>query len=83
MANVDGTSADLFGLAAIDASCAEHSGCYQNLLVTDKEKCIKQTLKYITVRFFFGRHFPTFRRNATSCTRRTESSTVPLCQPQE
>jgi len=41
MANVDGTSVELSGLAAIDASSAERSGCYRSLLVTDEEKCIK------------------------------------------
>jgi hypothetical protein len=41
MASVDGTGSRSSGLAAIDASCAEHSGYYQSLLVTDKEKCIK------------------------------------------
>lgn len=54
MANVDGTNSKLSGLAAIDAICAEHSGCYQSLLVTDKEKCIKQTLQYIIVRLLVG-----------------------------
>jgi hypothetical protein len=54
MANVDDSSSKLSGLAAIDASCAENSVCYQSLLVTDKEKCIKQTLEYITVRLLVG-----------------------------
>jgi hypothetical protein len=50
MANVDDTNAKSSGLAAIDASCAEHLGCFQSLLVTDREKCIKHTSEYITVR---------------------------------
>jgi len=54
MANVDGTSAKSSGLAAIDASCVEHSGCFQSLLVTDEEKFIKHTLEYITVRLLVG-----------------------------
>lgn len=54
IANADGTSVELSGLAAIDASCAEHSGCYRSLLVTDKDKCIKQTSECITVRLLVG-----------------------------
>lgn len=51
---MDGTNSKSSGLAAIDASCAEHSVCYQSLLVTDKQKCIKHTLEYITVRLMVG-----------------------------
>ena len=54
MTNVDGTSVELSGLAAIDANCAEHSGCYRSLFVTDKENCIKQNLEYITMRILVG-----------------------------
>lgn len=54
MANLDDSSSKLSGLAAIDASCAENLGCYKSLLVTNKEKCIKQTLEYITVRLLVG-----------------------------
>jgi hypothetical protein len=54
MANVDGTGSKLSGLAAIDASCAEHSGSYHSFLVTDKQKYIKHTLQYITVRLLLG-----------------------------
>jgi hypothetical protein len=43
MATVDGTGSRSPGLAAIDTSRAEHSGYYQSLLDTDKEKCIKDT----------------------------------------